>query len=1137
MKHLLLTLVFIITFCQFSKSQTDITIYPKNNIVKIDSSRSFVWNKVIAALGYQLQIASDTAFLNLVVDSLTGDTNNLDISLSKGIYYWHLRSFNTGFSNWSPTKKITIIQLDSLATLAQHFISDSNVTLSAGTVDVWEDISGNNIQAIQSTNVFKPTQVSNVLNGHSAIRFDGVDDRLMINDSAQVGSLFILANWKGGSTFPSFNGLFNHQTTDIIFDGDLGSTSILLSFSPYFGSNVYINSILDVELAPLDRFKMIEGIKPTPSVLSNFVIAQDRNVNSRFWNGDYLEIIMFEEALNDSTRNLVEQYLRFKYAPPINLGPNISVTYGFCDTTLFAKKEWFKDYLWNSGSISDSLTVNKSGIYSVSTTDIFGFSSTDTIEVIFPGDFSKLTADTVSICLGDTLNVDTQLDTLGYNFLWSDGTIDSMINITTSGKYWVTVMDSLSCLFSSDTLFVKVDSLAGIVSLGPDKTVCIGSLISLTVGDTIGLSYLWNTADTTSQIAVDSAGTYTIEVTNNNNCIGYDTIVIDTSGIAPTAGFTIQNLCTNAVTLFTDTSSTTDGSNIIATDWDFGDGDTSIVQNPSHIYGSNSSFQVSLQITTDSGCVNTIIVPIQLYDPPSAGFFATTNPICSGQATNFLDNSFSTDGIINNWMWNFGDTGITDTSLLQNPSYNFPITNIYNVQLIATTQNNCSDTITNPITVKASPTASFTITNECVNTGTLFNNTSQGNISSSNWDFGDLNTSSTTNPTNTYLSSGNYTATLVVTEINGCIDTFSLPITIYDNPIAAYTPQDVCAQTSIQLFDSSTTTSGVIINWDWNVVGNSNQSSNQNPTFSFTTADTGLYFLDLIVTTDFGCKDSIRDSLNVYPLPIPNFIFNPTIGSPPLLVDFTNQTIGATLYNWDFGDNSSSTLISPSHLYTDSNTFIIKLLATNSFGCADSISQAIQVVNPIWDIAVTNVSYNLVSNANFLNISAQLANFGAFTINNLELEAEISGSGTILENWSGTLTSGVQSNYQFSSSFEINGIIPDLICVRALNPNSQIDAVPSNNEFCITLNIFQLINISPNPTSGKLNLEYIVPNSDIATVNLYNSIGEKVDELFSEKVEKGLVRQSFNLAIYSQGIYVIEILFQGKTIKQKIIKN
>ena len=89
--------------------------------------------------------------------------------------------------------------------------------------------------------------------------------------------------------------------------------------------------------------------------------------------------------------------------------------------------------------------------------------------------------------------------------------------------------------------------------------------------------------------------------------------------------------------------------------------------------------------------------------------------------------------------------------------------------------------------------------------------------------------------------------------------------------------------------------------------------------------DTGRYYLDLIVTNTFGCKDSIRDSINVFPLPIPQFTFTPITGAPPLLVNFSNESTGASTYIWNFGDDSTSTATSPSHLYTDSATYFINL--------------------------------------------------------------------------------------------------------------------------------------------------------------------------------------------------------------------
>ena len=114
------------------------------------------------------------------------------------------------------------------------------------------------------------------------------------------------------------------------------------------------------------------------------------------------------------------------------------------------------------------------------------------------------------------------------------------------------------------------------------------------------------------------------------------------------------------------------------------------------------------------------------------------------------------------------------------------------------------------------------------------------------------------------------------------------------------------------------------------------------------------------------------------------------------------------------------------------------------------------------------------------------------------------------------------------------GEIPDAICIRALNPNNETDINSVNNEFCITINKFQLLSISPNPTASKVNLDYIIPNDGEVSIDLYDVSGKKVAQLFSGNLQKGLIRQSFNLVIYGNGIHIIAINYQGNIISIEI---
>ena len=1135
-KKISLIILFLLSE-YFAFSQGNINVYPKNDYWISKDTTIFIWDKIVDGISFELFISSTNTFTDTVYYSgvLTINTDTV-VGISKGTYYWRIKTNLIGGGiDESSGFKFTVFEPNSISNLGLWLKPNEGFSFSVNKITGWADQSGSLNNASQIDTNFSP-ELSNVdLNGYSPLQFDGVNDYLLLDDSLEnpfnlfflvdldsvgvTGSLFSdvihddgliyyfypeqIALWRGGqrvySPFKSGDNFYNisHQTTAL----DFYKNSVPMSLA---GTGI----IYDIKIKRIgaSTFKPFEG---------------------RIY-----EIIGFNGNITAAETDSVNNYLRYKYAPPINLGSNIYRT-NYCDTVLYAGKR-FTNYQWQDSSNSDSLIVTETGWYSVTATDIFGFQSTDSIFVQFP-DINQLTNDT--ICQGSSLLWNTNLSDSIFNFEWSNASTDSLLNIPQPGDYWVKVTDSLGCFRYSDTITITLDSFPTQTSLGIDKTVCQGENIGLETG--VGaISYLWNTNDTTAQITIDTAGMYWVQVENNNGCVANDTVQIAVNGIAPTVLFNAINACNNSPTLFNNTSFTTDGSNIINSFWTFGTGDTSNLQNPTYNYLATGNYNVTLQIQTDSGCSNSITQQIQVHKKPTAGFFPTNSLMCSSQNSFFTENSFSTDGIINNWLWDFGTTSISDTSSLQNGSYDYVIAGNYSVQLIVSTEFGCSDTVLNLINVKPSPIANFVFQDSCLTNQTKFTNLSTGTISMTNWDFGDANSSALLNPSHVYANSGSYNVILAIKATNGCWDTLIKPVGIYDNPIANFVTDDYCVLSNNQLFDSSITNAGVLTNWLWDISSLSFQSTNQNPMINFNFGDSGLFQLKLKVTNNYGCIDSITKTIGVYPLPIPNFNFSPEIGLPPLQVNFNNLTYGGSSTYWNFGDGNSSIDISPTYTYQDLGVFTVTLYSTSPYGCVDSISKTIQITEPVIDLAVKNIYYEFVPNSNFMKISVQLANEGRVTIQNMDLILQNSSTGNILESWSGSLAPNMQNIYTFSSMIEMpNGEIPSLICVTATNINYGIDANLSNNEFCKTLSKFELINLYPNPTSKNLFLEFISPQQSDLEINLFNNLGKLVSTLFKGQSSKGINRLNFLMSIYAQGIYVIEIKNQDEIIRKKFMIN
>lgn len=190
---------------------------------------------------------------------------------------------------------------------------------------------------------------------------------------------------------------------------------------------------------------------------------------------------------------------------------------------------------------------------------------------------------------------------------------------------------------------------------------------------------------------------------------------------------------------------------------------------------------------------------------------------------------------------------------------------------------------------------------------------------------------------------GNYQAVYTLDTI--CeLRTYALVIP--DMPVADFTYSAGCDGDPVDFTDASTITSGSITDWDWDF-GDAATSTTTDPTHTY--AGPGSYTVELVVTSDVGCKDSIEVTVDIDPAPDALFSFEIggesstgglTGGCYLELIDFVDaSTIGGggsiTDWDWDFGDGNSSSATDPSHTYDAAGTYTITLTVTSDDGCTD----------------------------------------------------------------------------------------------------------------------------------------------------------------------------------------------------------
>ncbi|MBI1838462.1 MAG: PKD domain-containing protein [Flavobacteriia bacterium] len=497
-------------------------------------------------------------------------------------------------------------------------------------------------------------------------------------------------------------------------------------------------------------------------------------------------------------------------------------------------------------------------------------------------------------------------------------------------------------------------------------SICEGESVIFTNTSTQGNSpitqYAWDFGDGNSANTQNSShiyttpGTYTIilVVTDQNNIADPE---VKTNYITvnpkPNAIFTMQtNGCTLPVNVnFTNQSTT--GTNIIY-NWNFGNGNTSTLQNPTNIsYSSANTYAVTLIVTnTQTGCSNTTTNNITISNFSTD--FDLPDSICIGSSVNLTD--LSTTGV-NLWSWNNGN-GQTSTN--QNPTFIYNTAGTYTITLNSqNTIAGCTDSQTHQIVVIPLPVPSFSGTplNGCAPLNVTFTNTSS---SGSNfvWTFGDGTTyNGQTPPIHTYNSYGNFTVTLSSTGILGCQASNSITNYIITTPpIANFSsfPTNGCTPLTVNFINLSSSTDP-ITNWLWDFGDGTTYNGQTPPAHIF---NTGVYDISLTITTQNGCTDTEikNDYIQVGEIDLVNFSYLPAIQCAKSNVTFTDLSIINTphlpsevTYNWSFGDGGTSTVQNPTWSYpTDTGYFDVQLIV-NFRGCKDTllIDSAVFIKAPI----------------------------------------------------------------------------------------------------------------------------------------------------------------------------------------------
>jgi PKD repeat protein len=678
------------------------------------------------------------------------------------------------------------------------------------------------------------------------------------------------------------------------------------------------------------------------------------------------------------TSNSNRPFAAFDATPLVGCIPPVDVTFA----NLSFGGTGALSYLWDFGDGNTSTAIAPvhpygiEGVFDVSltVTDQLGCATTeeinDYITIVENVDIDFSVPVPVG-CLGTPLQFTDLSTPAPTSWLWDfgDGATSTLQNpshlYTSPGNYTVTLTAFYagSCQGTEvKTSYITVGSIP-FVAFTPDRTAGCETPFAVNFDNNsvgAGLSYTWDFGDGATSTLSDPSHTYTtngvftvgLTAVNAQGCSTTQTTTINITETAADFLPDVFGFCQPLVVNFTDLS--TSATTITSYEWDFGDGGTSTLPNPTYTYADTGRYDVTLIIENALGCSDTLVRPnyIFVYTPPIADFDRTPTIICPGE---FQFTNLSTGAT--DWFWDFGDE---TTDVLENPVHNYQDTGFFSITLIAL-NNGCTDTIVAENMIYVSPPIARTVVDfDCADPNTFtFTNNSIGD-DTFEWSFGDGSVNATDNAiTYTYAGPGTYFVDLAVTNNNsGCTDTDR--DTVYVTQLNAdFTPSitEGCAPLVVSFTDNSTDA----ISWQWNFNGGASSASTQNPNRTF--SEIGTYDVRLVVTDINGCLDTvINPALITTTGAVVNFEVDTTYGCDNLTVEFSDLTtpVGTIVsWAWNFGDGGTGTAQNPSHVYAGSGGYDVTLTTTDNAGCINTltIADAVDFVShPTPDFVVnTNV--------------------------------------------------------------------------------------------------------------------------------------------------------------------------------------
>jgi len=492
----------------------------------------------------------------------------------------------------------------------------------------------------------------------------------------------------------------------------------------------------------------------------------------------------------------------------------------------------------------------------------------------------------------------------------------------------------------------------------------------------LGVSYSWNIGNLTSSTAANTSFTFTtgsaagttypIELTASQTTLGVTcsaianaTIVVyDTPDLTPLT-FNTTSGCSNLNVVLSNLPAATNQIN-------WGDGTINFVN--THGYLNNGAGLLSYPVVVTStssystipqlNCIATSNQIVDVYPTPLPQIFASAINVCEGDDIDFIASTANSQNTGITYLWGFGTMGTSNSA---NTTMTFDVGNatglLTQVGLTAfqnTSGTICSATVTDNVFVYDTPDLSSAIYSNVNSCSPLLVSITNLPTSTYLYNWGDGTT--TSNANHIYLNQGTvplaYNVTIDATTFYATLPMLSCNavanqiVQVNPQPFAAFTlsPPESCLYVPVNTTLQNTSLNA-IAPYVWNYDGVAHTTNSLNYIATFNTP--GAHPVELIVSNQFGCTDSVSQDFIIHELPTVTLNAIDDDLCVGATTEFVIDGTGISTSTWDFGDGTVLNLLNPTslvHYYSQPGVYSITAIVTNIYGCTDTVTFQNEVI-------------------------------------------------------------------------------------------------------------------------------------------------------------------------------------------------